>query len=151
MASDNELIAYIRAALRAGESANQAFRTAVGTTVGIRRQDFLSLYRQVKGDIERQATGIDRPGNRRPFSREVVAMFTVVETGFMQHLDIWVKDRETGEIYPRPFSIRTDDLMTHDDAIATGLEAFSEHADSYGETILGATYRSTYALVPRGK
>lgn len=151
MAGDNELIHYIRAAVRAGESANQAFRTAVGTTVGIRRADFLSLYRQVRDDIQRQSTGIDRPGDRRPFQREIVAMFTVVETGFMQHLDIWVKDRETGEIYPRPFSIRTDDLLTHDDAIATALEAFEEHADTYGETILGASYRSTYELVPQGK
>lgn len=148
---DNELVSYIRAAIREGWSANKAFAGASRTEIGIRRADFLGLYREMRDDMVAQTHAVDREGGRRPYAREIFVMTTVLETGFMQHLDIWVKDRETGEIRPRPFSIRTDDLMTHDDAIATALEQFGEHADHYGETILGATYRSTYTLVPGGK
>ena len=149
--ADNELIGFIRSAIKGQLSANRALEDLRATGHGIRRADFLDLYRQMRDDMIAQTGAVDRPGDRRPYSREIFVMTTVIETGFMQHIDIWVKDRETGEIRPRPFSIRTDDLMTHDDAIATGLEQFSAHADFYGETILGATYRSTYVLVPKGK
>ncbi len=147
---DNSLIAYIRQAVRNGESANASLVALRQSGSGIRRQDYLNLYREVSGAIKSQLTGIDRPGNRRPTRKETMFMTTATATGFMQYVDVWVKDRETGEIYPRPFGLRTDDLMTHDDAIETALDRMLGHADKYNETILGASYMATYEFVPEG-
>lgn len=147
---DNELVQFLKSAIKEGLSANEAFRQSTRTEIGIRRADFLDLFKQLKGEIQAGVTAIDRPGDRRPFAREIFVMETEIATGFMQHIDVWVRDRETGDIYPRPFSIATDELLTHDDAIETALEQFGVHAEKYGETILGATYRSTYVMAPKG-
>jgi hypothetical protein len=77
-------------------------------------------------------------------------MTTVSAAGFMQYVDVWVKDRDTGEIRIRPYSIRTDELMTRGDAVATAIDRMETHADGYGERILGALYTATYILVPKG-
>lgn len=138
-------------AVKRGLSANESLRQMRAAGSGIRRQDWLALMREVRGQLEANATGINRPGNRRPLSSEILVMTTVVETGFLQHIDIWVKSHETGEISIRPFTIKTDELLTHDDAIETALDQFGKHADHYGETILGGTYLSTYVMVKRGE
>lgn len=136
-------------AVKRNLSANEALRELRDLGYGIRRQDWLALVREVRGTLETRATGIGRQGDRKPTNSEIFVMTTAIETGFMQHIDIWVKDQETGEIRIRPYSIRTDDLMTHDDAIATALDNFGVHAKKYGETILGASYLGTYILIPK--
>lgn len=145
--ADFPLNAAIRA-VKEGISANQALRDLRAAGSGIRRGDWLALMREARGQLEANASAFNRIGNRIPASSEVFIMTTVTGTGFLQHIDIWVKDHETGEIRIRPYSIRTEDLMTHDDAIETALDQFRTHADNYGETILGASYHSTYVLVP---
>ena len=81
---DNELIGYIRDAVKQGVSANQALRDLRATGEGIRRGDFLGLYREIRGALESKATGIDRPGYRRPYAREIQLATAVQATGFMQ-------------------------------------------------------------------
>lgn len=148
MASNNQIWQYAISVVKNGVSANEGFRQITRTELGIRRQDWLATVRAAREELERNAQAYDRQGNRRPYRREILAMQTVTATGFMQHIDIWVKDNETGEIYPRPYSIRTDDLLTHDDAIATALDRYSDSAKFYGETILGAAYSTTFELIP---
>lgn len=147
--ADFPLSAAIRA-VKEGLSANESLRQLRAAGSGVRRQDWLALMREVRDQLEVNAVGMTRPGNRAPLASEIFVMTTVIETGFMQHIDIWVKSHETGEIGIRPYSIRTDDLLTHDDAVETALDQFGAHADNYGETILGATYHSTYILAPPG-
>lgn len=148
--ADFPLNAAIRA-VKDGMSANESLRQLRAAGSGIRRADWLALVREVRDTLESNATGIDRPGWRKPLTSEILVMTTVVETGFMQHIDIWVRDNESGEIRIRPYSIRTDDLLTHDDAIETALDQFAGHAKRYGETILGGSYLSTYVLIPKSQ
>lgn len=145
---DTPLWAAIRAA-KAGLSANQGLEAAKAADVSIRRQDWLALYREVRAALKAGAIETMQPLGRRPYATEFKVMSTVEATGFMQYVDVWVKDRETGEIRIRPYSIRTDFVMTRADAVATTLDRMQEHADAYGERILGAVYTGTYILVPR--
>lgn len=147
--SDDQIWKAALHVAKTGMSANEGLRQLRQAFLGIRREDWLATVRAAREHLASAAGAVDRPGGMRPLVRDIFIMTTVIETGFMQHVDIWVKSRETGEVYPRPFSIRTDDLMTHDDAIATALDQFESHADFYGEVILGAAYRSTYQLVPK--
>lgn len=147
----NSYAAYARDALRRGLSANQALRELRAAGQGIRRQDWLSLYRQLDDTLKSRATGIDRPGGRRPYQREILVMSTATATGYLQYVDVWVKNRSTGEISARPYGIATDDLMTHDDAIETAVDRMQAFADDYDEVILGGTYLTTYMMVPKGR
>lgn len=147
---DTPLWAAIKAA-KAGLSANAGLERAKAADVSIRRQDWLALYREVKAALKAGAIDTMQPLGRRPYATEFKVMSTVEATGFMQYIDIWVKDRETGEIRIRPYSIRSDEPMIRADAVATALDRMAEHADFYGERILGAVYTGTYILVPRGQ
>jgi hypothetical protein len=148
VAGDINIPAFARQIIKEGRSANSGLTELKALGAGIRRQDWLSIVREVRTAMESQATGIDRPGHRRPYRREILVMSTTVATGFIQYVDVWVKDGDTGEIGIRPYGIRTDDLMTHDDAIETALDRMTEHSGDYNEMILGGTYMATYELIP---
>lgn len=142
---------YAITAVKQGISANESLTRLAAAGQGIRRSDWLALMREAREELARNAKAYDRQGNRRPYRREIFAMTTTGATGYLQHVDIWVKDKETGEIFARPYSLRTDDLMTHDDAVETALDRYEAFATEYGQSILGAAYGSTYELVPGAK
>lgn len=144
------LAAYAKGAIKRGLSANAALDELKSAGLGVRRQDWLALVREVRGALESQATGMDRPSNRRPYRKELLFMTTTTATGFIQYVDVWVKDRDSGEIRPRPYGIRTDDLISHGDAIETAMDRMAQFAEGYNEIVLGATYMATYELVPKG-
>lgn len=150
MPPDNRHINFILSGIKQDLSANEIFRQMRGTDLGLRRATVLDLVRQLRDDLETRATGIDRPLDRKPYTSEILAMSTVTATGYLQHVDIWVQDQETGEIFSRPYSIRTDDLLTHGDAIETALDRAQDFEKLYGQKVLGATYLATYLLVPQG-
>ena len=137
--------------VKGGMSANEGLQILKAQGMGVRRQDWLSLVREVKAAIAANALETMQPLDRAPFTSEWKVMTTATATGFMQYIDVWVKDRDTGEIRIRPFSIRTDDLLTRADAVATAIDRMESSMDFYGERILGAVYTSTYVLVPKGK
>lgn len=145
---DNEVRQWALRAAKGAVSANAALTELKALDSGIRRQDFLALVREFRGDLALNLSGIDRPGSRRPFTREITLVTSTVATGYTQMVDIWVKDIDTGEIFSRPYGIRTDDLMTHDDAIETALDRYSAHAEGYGQTILAGTYGGTLLWAP---
>lgn len=134
--------------VKEGLSANEGLAQLRAMGHGVRRADWLDMVRTVRDNLDEIAASQTRTGNRRPYRKEIMFMATAGVTGFMQHVNIWVKDNDTGEIFPRPYSIRTDDLMTHDDAIETALDRYADSAEHYGQKILGATYMTTFELGP---
>lgn len=142
------LAPWIAAAIKQGLSANESLRALRAEGRGLRRETYLDLYAQVADNLRLKAGGADREGGRRPYAREILFAPSTVAVGYMQYVDIWVRDTSTGEVYPRPYGLRTDNLMTHDDAIATALDRYQDHAADYGETILGASYMATYLFAP---
>jgi len=147
---ETPLWAAIRS-VKAGMSANASLEAMKAAGLGVRRQDWLSLVREVRAALEANAIDTMQPLARAPFTTEWRVMTTATASGFMQYIDVWVKDRETGEIRIRPYSIRTDDLLTRADAVATAIDRLEQSADLYGERILGAVYTATYVLVPKGR
>jgi hypothetical protein len=138
-------------AIKEGLSANESLRQLRAAGMGIRRQDWLTLMREVRLHLETQGSGqFYAAWDRKPSGNELLIWSAPSATGFMQYINIWVKDRTTGEISIRPYGLRTDDLMTHGDAIETAIDQFGRHAPDYGETILGASYGSTYIFGPGG-
>lgn len=145
--ADNR-VKFIAQLVKAGLSGNAIQDRLRQEGWGMRRESAQDLIRQIRNTLKTQATGIDRDGSRKPFRKEILFMATALESGFLQYVDIWVKVDATGEIYPRPFTIKTDQLWTHDDVIATALDRYADMAPDYGEKILGASYMATYEMVP---
>lgn len=135
-------------AARQGLSANEAYRRAHAAGESMARGSFLKLYATIKADYAQQATEVTRPLNAKPTHAEIRPYVAANETGYMQYVDVFVKDRTTGEVFPRPYGIRTDDLMSRADVIETALAQYNRHAEAYGEQILGAAYTSTYLYGP---
>lgn len=146
--ADDHASDFALAAAKGRMSANAALAAARLEGVGLRRADFLTLVRQFRTTLETNATGIDRPGYRKPRPSEILVAHSVTATGFMQYIDVWVRGHETGDIYVRPYGLRTDTLMTHDEAIGIALDRYSEFAGIYGESILAGTYMGTYEFRP---
>lgn len=137
-------------AAKAGKSANQAYEDLHAAGEGMRRATFLKLYASIQADLAQQAHEITQPLDIKPYASQIRAYDTKVQSGYMQYVDVYVRDQATGEVYSVPYGHRTDDLLTRADVIETALFNYSAHAESYGQQILGATYTSTYLFVPGG-
>lgn len=148
--ADYAVWAAIQAA-KSGLSANAGLKAFQAGGGSIRRATWLRVYAEVKSSLADQVDEISRPLNRKPTGDEINVFSAVKATGYMQHVDIYVREKETGLVYARPYSIRTEDLMTRADVIETALSRFQDHADAYGEVVLGAAYVSTYIFAPGAK
>jgi hypothetical protein len=137
--------------VKEGLSANEGLRLSRESGIGIRRQDWLTLVREVRTAIEAGTIETMQPLETRPFATEATPLHTVTATGFIQYIDVWVRDRETGEVRIRPYAIHTDELLVRGDAVATAIDRMQRYEDLYGERILGAVYAATHVLIPKGK
>lgn len=135
-------------AVKQGLSANKFLQLLKEEGRGIARGTGLKLFAQTKADLAAEGVEITRPLDRKPLVREIRAYETKVQSGFMQYVDVYVKERATGKVYPVPFGIRSDTLLTRADVIATSLDKYGQYAEKYGQQVLGATYTSTYMFTP---
>lgn len=135
-------------AARQGLSANAAYRQAHAAGESMARGTFLKLYAEIRGDYANQVREATRPLNAKPEAHTILPYAVTHETGFMQYVDVFVRNRETGEVFPRPYGIRTDELMTRGDVVETAIAQYGRHAEGYGEQVLGASYTSTYLYGP---
>lgn len=131
-----------------GVSANQAYREFREAGGQLRRATFLSAFRQVRQGETEPGTEVGRPLNAKPAASDVMHFETQTGTGYLQSVDVWVRDRETGEVYTVPASVQTDFLMRRADVVATVLEKYQANAERYGEQVIGATYSTTYLMAP---
>lgn len=137
-------------AVKQGLSANKFLLALREAGVGVARATGLRLYAAAKSDLAAEGAEITRPLDRRPLAHEIQAYQAKVQTGFMQYVDVYVRDRATGEVFPVPYGVRSDVLLTRADVIATALDRYSVNAEKYEQAVLGATYTSTYMYVPAG-
>jgi hypothetical protein len=127
---------------------------AAARAAGVRVND--STWFRMVGEIRRSLSGqideITKPLNRRPLQDEIFGFQSKKATGFLQYIDVMVKDRETGLPSVRPYAVRTKRLYSRQRIIKMGLEAFQRSIDlnpgEYDEQVLGAVYTATYQYVP---
>lgn len=137
-------------AARRGLSANRAYQELHLRGESLARSTFLKLYAEIQHDYALQVEELSKPLDTRPHASEIRPYVSQRETGFMQYVDVYVRDRVTGEVMAVPYGIRTDDLLTRADTLATALDAYGAHAERYEQQVLGATYTSTYMFGPGG-
>lgn len=136
--------------VKLGLSANEGFRQLQEAGLGVRRATWLRLVSEARLQLATKILAIDVTLSLRPAGNQITAMTTTTGSGYLQQVDVWVRDRSTGLVGTRPYSLATDVLMTHGDAIATAIDKFTDNASQYDEQVLGATYAGTYLMIPGG-
>jgi hypothetical protein len=145
---DEGALAAAIAAIKDGKSARQGLRDARAAGLSIRDSTWFRLVGRVRTDLADTPREMTAPLNRRPLSPEIEVFETRGAEGYLHQVTVYVVDRETGDVIPRPYSITDDFLMKRQDVIDTAIDAFQQHADAYGESIIGAAYTGTWVMVP---
>ena len=135
-------------AARGGMSANAFYRELQAQGYGARRSEVLQLYKTAVGIVSRTAEEPFRPLNEVPAQRDVGTWPTKGATGVIQRVTLTYRDRTTGTIKQTWWNTVTPNGITRETAIAEAIDAYSEHAESYEQDLIGAVHTSAYNLSP---
>lgn len=135
-------------AARGGMSANAFVRELRESGFGARRSEVLQLYKAAVGIVSRTAEEPFRPVNEAPQPAELGSWPTKEATGIAQTVTLTYRDRTTGTIKQTWYRTVNDAAITRETAIAEAIDAYSEHAESYDQDLIGAVHTSAYNLTP---
>lgn len=137
--------------IKLGLSANEGLRQfrAGGGHVG--RSAWLALRAEAGTALAARPAEMSANINSIPTNINTLRFENGNKTGFLQQVELLIRNKGTDVVTNRPFSIRTDTLMTRAEAIAKAIDIFAQNTDEYEEGTaiqLGAVYTGTYQLVP---
>jgi hypothetical protein len=118
------------------------------------RSEWATTVAEARAALANRALEITRPLNRRPTQDEITTYASKKARGYMQQVEIYVRDRDTGLIESRHYVVKTDSLRSRqfivDESLTRYQQAAEGNPDDYPEDILGAVYVGTHHMVPRG-
>lgn len=135
-------------AARGGMSANDFYRELRAEGIAARRTEVLQLYKIAKASTVKSPDEPFRDLGSRPQESELSVWPSKKATGIMQTVTLTYRDRTTGQIKQTWWRTVTPNGMTREEALATAEDAYSEHAESYNQDLIGSVHTSSYRLVP---
>lgn len=146
--------------VKAGVSANEGLRQLRTAGMGVRRETWLKMVGQARAQYANLAAEFSRPINRPPNATEYTTITETKVSGYLQYVDVWVRSKETGEVYVRPQVFRTDSLVSRDRAISLVTERYENAVDrskvtpslwgtTPDEVVIGGVYRGTQRFAPQ--
>lgn len=135
-------------AAKAGSSANAFYRSLRDLGIAPRRTEALQLFSVAKGLVARTPDEPFRALNQVPAPADMGMWPSKTATGVVQTVSLTYRDTTTGHIQQTWWKTNTPNGITREEALATAIDAYSEHAESYGQELIGAVHTSTYRLVP---
>lgn len=137
-------------AARGGMSANAYYRELRDLGIAARRSEVLDLYKIALSITTRSPDEPFRNIDQVPQEDHMSVWPTKKGTGVAQTVTLTYRDRTTGKIQQTWWRTVTPNGMTREEALATAIDAYSEHAESYDQDLIGAVHTSSYRLVPLG-
>lgn len=135
-------------AARDGMSANAFARSLQELGMGARRSEVLSLFKIAKGIVAKAPEEPFRNIRNAPSPNERITFPSKRATGVRQVVTLTYRDRTTGHIQQTFWSTVSPNGITRETAMATSIDAYSEHAESYDQDLIGAVHTSSYQLTP---
>jgi len=135
-------------AARGGMSANAFIRQLSEQGIAPRRTEALQLYKIARGIVATHAEEPFRPQGAVPTANEIALWPTRRAAGIAQTVTLAYRDRTTGQIKQTWWSIKTEAGMSREAAVAAAIDAYSEHAESYDQELIGAVHTSAYRYSP---
>lgn len=153
MARANPLVAgsAIAAFQAQGYSANRTLAALREAGHGINRQTFLKLWGEVAAGRASRPEEAARPLNAVPTGGELRTMTTRQATGVMQMVEVYLKDRQTGLVMSKNFSVTSPRGLRRADVVARAVELYSQDDSRYPTTLLAAVHVGAYRLTPGGE
>ncbi len=135
-------------AAKGGMSANAFYRELQAEGLGARRSEVLQLYKVALGVVSRAGEEPFKPLGAVPTALESPLWPTRRATGIAQTVTLTYRDRTTGQIKQTWWRTVTQTGLTRERAVAEAIDAYSEHAESYEQDLIGAVHTSAYTLAP---
>lgn len=135
-------------AARNNMSANAYYRQLRSSGLAARRTEVLQLYKVAKGIASRTPDEPFRNIHSVPTADEISQWPSRNATGIAQTVTLTYRDMTTGHVQQTWWRTVSDNGITRERALAMAIDAYSEHAESYGQELIGAVHTSTYELVP---
>jgi hypothetical protein len=144
-------------------AAIRTIKSKIGTWVGydtykefdpdITRGEWSTAIGQARAALANRTEELTRPINRRPVAGEITPMQTKGPSGFLQQIEVYVRDNDTGLVDSRYYVVKTQTLRSRQFIIQEGLQRYQNAIDSnpqdYPEEIVGAAYIGTHQMIPR--
>lgn len=145
-------IPYAISTIKNSLSARAGLRAARAAGVAPRDATWFRVLGEMRRAITSSNSQLGAPLNRRPIGAEISTMSTVRATGFMQHVGVLVRDRMTGVVAIRDYTVRGESLISRGRVINRALAAYqdgqADDPERYPFTVLGAIYLNTYVMAP---
>lgn len=148
--SDESAGGFIPSALRAigeGQSANQFAAALRESGAGIRRQVALRIYGQARAIAAEYGEEVTRPLDQVPTAAESRQWPTRTTDGVLQTVQLFYRERVTGNIIQRFYNVKTAEGITRQEAIDQAIDANVGNASRYQQTLVGAVHTGTALLV----
>jgi hypothetical protein len=142
-----------------GLSANQGLQMARQAGLGVRRGTWLQMVGQVRAHYARRITELGAPLNRRPTPTEVTQLTSGKAKGYIQYVDLFVRNKTTGLVSVRPQAIRGTTLRSRQAVVDRVVSRYQTAVDRsktapamWGtdpdEEVIGGIYTATQQFVP---
>lgn len=135
-------------AARGGMSANAYYKELRELGIAARRAEVLSLFKIAKGITVGSPDEPFRDISAVPTSSELSVWPSRKAEGIAQTVTLTYRDMITGQINQTWWRTVTPNGITREEALATAIDAYSEHAESYNQELIGAVHTSAYQLTP---
>ena len=136
------------AAARGGASANEFYNSLRDLGLAPRRAEALQLFKVAKGITSRTPDEPFRDLNHVPSDPEIGMWPSRKAEGIAQTVTLTYRDKITGQVQQTWWRTVTPEGITREEALATAIDAYSEHAESYDQELIGAVHTSAYRLTP---
>lgn len=145
-------IPYAISTIKQGLSGRAGLAAARAAGVAPRDATWFRVLGEMRRALTTSNAQLGAPLNRRPLGSEIATMSTKNATGFMQHVGVIVRDRMTGLVAIRDYTVRANALISRGRVIDRALNAYAAGAadepERYPFTVLGAVYLNTYVMAP---
>lgn len=131
-----------------GASANQYYRGLREVGMGARRAEVLQLFKLARAVWNESGDEIFRDITTTPHGDEILPWPSRRATGLRQNVTLIYRDRTTGTISRTNWSTVTEDGIAREQAMASAIDAYSPHAESYGQDLIGAVHTGSYRYTP---
>ncbi len=132
-----------------GKSARQGLSDYRSRGGKIASQTWYHLVGEIQAMLSSREGIYDEPVNLRPVASEIQTWTTAKAKGYIQQVEVLVRERSTGQIISVPFSVNGRTLVSRRNAILQALTVYSDdNAEKYDQQVLGAVYTGTYEARP---
>jgi hypothetical protein len=137
--------------IKLGLSANQGLKQFRDSGGHVGRSAWLALRAEAGAALANRPEEMAANLNSVPTNIDTLRFQNGTKTGFLHQVELLIRTKGTDVVTNRPFSVRSNTLMTRAEAIQSALDTLAQNAanDKYEEqVVLGGVYVGTYQLVP---